>query len=188
MDTTKTSFLKNQFIRIGGWQALLLGIAGLALISLVEIVTPSMHNLTDNPWYIDLLHNAVYILIPSTVFYLSGKIFSKSRSSIRYIDVVGTVTFSMIPLLLGAILMFIYKSDLLPRYEEPPLAVALIVGLTFFSVWLVSLTLNFYWAFQALKTSTNLRGPVLTVTYILGIALMFVYLFAVFYPTMNFSK
>ena len=96
--------LINPFERIAGLEALLWGLAGMVVSTALSFYSGwHYHGLlhfgpAPNPawWCYAVEHLAVW-LIPAVMFYLGGLLLSRSR--IRMVDVLGTVVFAQLPLI-----------------------------------------------------------------------------------------
>lgn len=104
--------LINPFERIAGWEALLWGLAGMVVSTTLSYYSGwHYHGLlhfgpAPNPawWCYAVEHFAVW-MIPAVMFYLGGLLLSRSR--IRMVDVLGTVVFAQLPLIVMNLFNFL---------------------------------------------------------------------------------
>lgn len=104
--------LINPFERIAGLKALLWGLAGMVVSTALSFYSGwHYHGLlhfgpAPNPawWCYAVEHLAVW-LIPAVMFYLGGLLLSRSR--IRMVDVLGTVVFAQLPLIVMNLFNFL---------------------------------------------------------------------------------
>lgn len=104
--------LINPFERIAGLEALLWGLAGMVVSTALSFYSGwHYHGLlhfgpAPNPawWCYAVEHLAVW-LIPAVMFYLGGLLLSRSR--IRMVDVLGTVVFAQLPLIVMNLFNFL---------------------------------------------------------------------------------
>lgn len=104
--------LINPFERIAGLKALLWGLAGMVVSTALSYYSGwHYHGLlhfgpAPNPawWCYAVEHLAVW-LIPAVMFYLGGLLLSRSR--IRMVDVLGTVVFAQLPLIVMNLFNFL---------------------------------------------------------------------------------
>ena len=104
MKNQKIEKVVNPFIRIAGTQALLWGALGLVVSTLLSWLSGyHYHGLlhfgpAPNPaWWCYWAEHLMVWLVPATLFYIGGKIFSHSK--IRMVDVYGTVLFAQLPMI-----------------------------------------------------------------------------------------
>lgn len=172
--------LVNPFIWIAGMKALIWGLAGMLISTWMSWMSGyHYHGLlhfgpAPNPaWWCYLAEHLIIWLIPVILFYLGGLIFTRSR--IRVIDVLGTVLFAQLPLLVMNVINMLPAMRVMNQMDEnmsvdammsqPDFVLAMIlsfVGLPFLIITLV-------WMFNAAKVSCNLKGWKLWVTALVGI-------------------
>lgn len=172
--------LVNPFIWIAGMKALICGLAGMLISTWMSWMSGyHYHGLlhfgpAPNPaWWCYLAEHLIIWLIPVILFYLGGLIFTRSR--IRMIDVLGTVLFAQLPLLVMNVINMLPAMRVMNQMDEnmsvdammsqPDFMLAMIlsfVGLPFLIITLV-------WMFNAAKVSCNLKGWKLWVTALVGI-------------------
>lgn len=173
METTvKTSFLKNPFTRIAGWQALLFGIGGLIVVIFVRSLQfiPDFSFVFYDPRFIAL--EIATVLEISTIFFILGRLFSRSSIPVRYIDVLGTVAFALLPFLVVNLQTLLKSMTPIVHYDSY-LTKAIWIAITLVALFISSVW-SLYWLFQALRTSTNLKGRQLVLTYITGVIVPFI--------------
>lgn len=171
----------NPFIRIAGSQALLWGGLGMLVSTLLSWMSDyHYHGLlhfgpAPNPaWWCYLAEHLIVWLIPASLFYLGGIIFS--RSKIRVIDVYGTVLFAQLPMLVMNLLYLLPPMQTLARIDPvnmTPTEVLAIPGFhmaLFLSlIGIPFLIFSLVWMFQALKVSCNLKQSRLWIVAVIGI-------------------
>ncbi len=174
-------YLFNPFRYIAGWESLGAGILVLIITSVIALYShvhlPDLISVKTTPGLtIDLLlvQNFSNWLVPSVLFYLVALVFSKSE--VRAVDVFGTQALARFPYLLAVFSGFSGALNKFGSYMlwyglqigdevqitsfEITLAIALILFLTLLTVWMVALQFN------AFKTSANLKGAKLIVSFI----------------------
>lgn len=176
----KVMEIVNPFIRIAGGQALVWGVFGLIVSTLLCWISDyHYHGLlhfgpAPNPaWWCYLAEHLIVWLIPALLFYLGGLFLSHSR--IRVIDVLGTVLFAQLPLLgmnlislLPAMRMMSQMNMNMSSEEmltQPYFIMAMILSI----LGLPFLVLTLIWLFNALKVSCNLKQWKLWVVALIGI-------------------
>jgi hypothetical protein len=182
MSKLKKSLVLNPFQRIAGEKALLWGVAGIGLTVLFCSITRIHFNgyihlglATENIHFLTLLlENLIIWLLPAILFYLTGLILSKSK--IRLIDVLGTFAFAQLPLLViplfGFFPSFKYLMGVTTFDEQMLQNPDFITGTILSVLTLPFVVWNIIWLFQAYKTSCNLKGWKLGVSFaILYVAL-----------------
>lgn len=123
-------------------------------------------------WCYAVEHLAVW-LIPAVMFYLGGLLLSRSR--IRMVDVLGTVVFAQLPLIVMNLFNFLPPMQKLAQIDVnmPPAEImqqpGFLVGIWLSLVSFVFLIWALVWMFQALKVSCNLKGYRLGILYCVGI-------------------
>ena len=161
----------NPFERIAGYEALVIGIIGIAVSSLLSFLTKTHANGmlnygpgSDNEFWVFAVENIVRWLVPAMIFYVSGFIFTKSH--IRIVEVLGTTAFAKLPLVAAMALFFTPPMrDILSIDASSLNSVRAIVEninivalmfvsslLLFFIVW------SFIWLYNAMSVSCNLKG------------------------------
>jgi len=160
-------WLFTPFTYVAGWKALLIGLAGIATTAFIGYLLTihfdgplSVHIGLDIPFYIFLTESAIAWISLSCIFYVSGSLLSKS--SIRFIDVAGTIALARIPVVLTAL-------GLLPGIKifNPTSFYLMPVFFLFMlpSIWMVILYYN------AFKISCNIKGFKLIAAFVAGIYL-----------------
>lgn len=105
-------WLINPFIRIAGWQALILGFIGLLLMSVAGYFTGThyygllrLRFAADMAYHYYLVEHILHWIILSVCLYIVGRFISSSR--IRILDVGGTICIARLPLIFTSLLRFI---------------------------------------------------------------------------------
>lgn len=173
--------LVNPFVWIAGSKALTVGAVGLVASAGLSVLSGVHANglLQYGPssagqWYVHCAELLVIWLVPALLFYLGGQLLS--RSHIRWIDVLGTVLFAQLPLLLTWLIYLLpsvqalFRQDLSNLVPEKLLldsqlmrGVYLLLLAFLFVVWMV------VWMVNALRVSCNLKGWRLAVVAVVGI-------------------
>ena len=176
----RIEILINPFIRIAGMQALVWGILGLVISTLLSWASGyHYHGLlhfgpAPNPaWWCYLAEHLLVWLVPATLFYLGGLIFSHSK--IRIIDVFGTVLFAQLPMLVMNLINFLPPMQVLSQID-PTMSPAEILSMPYFHLAIVLSLIGFpflvfsiIWMVQALKVSCNLKKSHLWIVAAIGI-------------------
>ena len=176
----KVKLIVNPFIRIAGGQALIWGFLGLIVSTLLCWISGyHYHGLlhfgpAPNPaWWCYLAEHLIVWLIPALLFYLGGLFLSHSR--IRVIDVLGTVLFAQLPLLVMNLISLLPAMRMMSQMNmnmspeemlaQPYFILAMILTL----LGLPFLILTLIWMFNALKVSCNLKQWKLWTVALIGI-------------------
>ena len=137
----RIEILINPFIRIAGMQALAWGILGLVISTLLSWASGyHYHGLlhfgpAPNPaWWCYLAEHLIVWLVPATLFYLGGLIFSHSK--IRIIDVFGTILFAQLPMLVMNLINFLPPMQVLSQID-PTMSTAEILSMPYFHLAIV---------------------------------------------------
>lgn len=174
------SFLINPFEQIAGYQALIWGLIGMTISTFLSWLSGwHYHGLlhfgpAPNPalWCYAVEHITV-CLIPVALFYIGGLILSRSR--IRFVDVLGTIAFAQLPLLIKNIIEFLPPLQQLLNMDlnKSPIeitqqagfstAICLSLVMSIFLIW------TLIWMFKALRVSCNLKGYKLGILYFVTI-------------------
>ena len=176
------SLLFNPFKKIAGFKALCWGFIGLIASMVLSIVTNFHYQgflrfggaLKSAWWFFAAEHLAVW-LVPATLFYIGGLIFSGSK--IRIIDIFGTTLFAQIPFVimnlfvLPPVVQRAMNIDLNMSLQNIVTDPDYISGTRIFMVSIIFLILTLVWMFNALRVSCNLKGGKLAIVYIVGILL-----------------
>ena len=112
-------------------------------------------------------------LVPATLFYIGGKIFSHSK--IRMVDVYGTVLFAQLPMIVMNLIYLLPPMQAIAQVDSTmaPTEILAIPNLHW-AIFLSLLGLPFIifsliWMFQALKVSCNLKQSRLWIIALVGI-------------------
>ena len=112
-------------------------------------------------------------LVPATLFYIGGKIFSHSK--IRMVDVYGTVLFAQLPMIGMNLIYLLPPMQAIAQVDSTmaPTEIPAIPNLHW-AIFLSLLGLPFIifsliWMFQALKVSCNLKQSRLWIIALVGI-------------------
>ncbi len=165
------------FTRVAGWPALGIGLAAVILTSLIaqrnHIVFDTVlgaHFIYATPWQSIAIHLISWLCLVICMWG-AGKIFSKS--SIRLIDISGTMAFARIPLILAAFAGFLPSLstgiEALVSFNYSfskiwSLVVFLIITI-FAIIWFVAL------AYNGFKVSCNLKGTKCTIIFTVSLIL-----------------
>lgn len=129
-------------------------------------------NYSDAPFWKVLYNNVVNWLVPALLLFVIGLVMTKSK--IRLIDVLGTLAFAQVFILLAVIPMFF------PTIKEMMLGMldALLSGsmpempkigaLAIYGIWTTICMIMYYvWSYNAFATSCNLKGTKAIVVFVL---------------------
>jgi hypothetical protein len=161
--------LFDPFLFLAGGKALFIGLIAMAATAFVGYYSYAhfdglldFHTGTSrSPWYYHAIEQALDWGLTTIVFYLSGKLFTRS-SAIRLIDVAGTLALARWPLFFNALIAFGIDGNV--RLDNIPasLIVWALVGMVFV-IWSVILMYN------ALKVSCNIKKDKMTFVFIVSI-------------------
>ena len=180
MKKENLKLLYNPFQRVAGLTALLWGVSGLAVSTLLSYWSGwHYHGLlhfgpAPNPalWCFAAEHAVVWLIL-AIIFYLGGLLLSKSK--IRAVDLFGTTAFALLPMI-G--LNLIYALPPAKSMLDPAMAACSVQPLAQSGakpgLWLIFLGIPFLawalaWLYFALKVSCNLKGFRLISLYCIGI-------------------
>ncbi len=180
MKNQKIERVVNPFIRIAGMQALLWGVVGLVVSTLLSGLSGyHYHGLLhfgpapNSAWWCFVTEHLIVWLVPATLFYIAGKVLSNSQ--IRMIDVYGTVLFAQLPLIVMNLIYLLPPMQAIAQLDSTmtPTEILAIPNLHW-AIFLSLLGLPFIlfslvWMFQALKVSCNLKQGRLWIVAIIGI-------------------
>ncbi len=171
-------FLINPFEQIAGYQALAWGLFGMLLSTILSWLSGwHYHGLlhfgpasNSALWCYAVEHITVWF-IPSIIFYMGGLILSRSR--IRFIDVLGTIAFAQLPLLIKNGIEFLPPLQQLVNMDMSPLEMTQQAGYKT-AIWLSLITIIFLiwtlnWMLKALRVSCHLSGYKLGILYFITI-------------------
>ena len=178
-----SKLISNPFERIAGYEALLIGVVGIALNSLLGYLS-KMHSLgilhfgpaSNQEFWVFATENIIIWLVPAIIFYIAGLLFTKSH--IRIVDVLGTTAFAKLPLILMCILWFTPPLQQLVSIDPnatPDAMKASVDDINMIAMGAVSiLSIAFFawsyiWLYNAMKVSCNLKGLKGALVYIFAI-------------------
>ena len=180
MKNQKIERVVNPFIRIAGMQALLWGVVGLVVSTLLSGLSGyHYHGLLhfgpapNSAWWCFVAEHLIVWLVPATLFYIAGKVLSNSQ--IRMIDVYGTVLFAQLPLIVMNLIYLLPPMQAIAQLDSTmaPTEILAIPNLhwaIFLSLFgLLFILFSLVWMFQALKVSCNLKQGRLCIVAIIGI-------------------
>ncbi len=180
---TKKSNLLNPFYRIAGYQALVWGVVGILIATAISYLAHAhchglMHfgGAPNQAWWCYVVEHLTIWLVPALLIYVTSLFLSKSH--VRPIDVLGTIAFAELPLVLMALVSLtpamrrlnemtsLVVSDVQTMVSDSGFMLAMtisgIVSLFVF-VWML------YWMFKAVAISCNLKGGRLWAVYLIGV-------------------
>jgi hypothetical protein len=177
--------LLNPFEKIAGWEALFWGVGGLVVSAVLTYLSGyHYHGLLhfgqapNNAFWCFAAEQAVVWLILSILFYIGGRILSKSK--IRIVDVFGTMAFSLLPCILMNLWNLLPPLQRLNELDINAMTPAQLMenkefmqtifgALFLLLIGLVFLIWALIWIYKALKISCNLKGAPLVILYIVGV-------------------
>lgn len=164
----KINYLYNPFKWIAGLKSIVIGLAGLLIVSYTSFQTGThLNGLTnivfakDSDFVFYLVEHLLSWISISMFFYISGLILSKSR--IRIIDILGTSLLARIPLIIAPLFRVLpfLKSFVFQSFE-----MYMITGIYLISsIWTIVLLFNGF------KISCNLKNDRLIASFIVSILL-----------------
>lgn len=179
----KRSFFLHPFERIAGLEALLYGVSGKFLAILIAAATQvHFHGLLHygpaprSEWWVYVAEHLIVWLIPAALIYAGGVIFSKSR--IRIIDVLCTVSFAQLPLLLMvATFMFPPFQHMMSTMPQNPAEIMEWISQPGIMAWLsvfaaivvIFVVWMLIWLYNAVRVSCNLKGGRLLSVYLVAV-------------------
>ncbi len=162
------SYLTNPFIRIAGYKSLMIGFAGLLLVSFISYITGTHFNgllfvgfAKDSEFVYYFLEHIIGWIVISTFLFLSGIILSKTQ--FRLIDILGTTILARLPLIIAPLIRLLpyFQSFVFQSWE-----MYFIYGVYLLSViWTIALLFN------AFKISCNLKNERLIIAFAVSIIL-----------------
>ncbi len=179
---SKLSMLINPFAKIAGWKALWIGVLAMALTAWSgqknDIIFDGIFDVhfTTHSLYHALMCQVIILLVLTSLFWLAGVVFSKS--SIRFVDIAGTMALSRVPyLLIGLIAFFPFVGQVNSIMEKLIYTLSissfsLAEGLQFYLFLLITIFVSVWFvilAFNAFRTSCNLRGNKAGIIFFIGI-------------------
>ena len=161
--------LFNPFLFVAGTKALLIGLGVMILTAVIGFASHShfngvidFHKFSNN-YSQFIAEQGIIWGCAVLVFFCAGLLFSKS--SIRFIDVAGTMALSRWPMIFTAILGFGIKSGISRVEDITASTIAFGFGALLFVIWLVALMYN------AFSVSCNLKGAKCTIIFIVSLLL-----------------
>ncbi len=170
-------WLFNPFMYIAGTKALIIGLAAMLAAAVIGYYSKThfdgvldAHTGHSSPMWFYLEDALVDWSLPVVIFYIAGRIFSKS--SIRLIDVAGTLALARWVMLFPAIAGFVFympapnqpvsmEEMMKPAMSGPVIVFGLLSLL--FVIWMVALMYN------AFTTSCNLKGGKAVWIFVVGL-------------------
>jgi hypothetical protein len=160
-------WLFNPFVYIAGTRALTLGLAAMIITAVISYFSTAHFNGVLDVHAGFRARMALYFLEQLNargwsvvLFYLSAVIFS--RSSIRFIDMAGTMALARWPMIFSTLICFAVNTGVQVHGPED-ITVSFIVTasvLLLFTIWMVALMYN------AFTVSANLRGGIAAAAFI----------------------
>lgn len=158
------NWLFNPFTYIAGGRALLIGMGGMLCAATIGFLSRThfdgvvdLHNGMIAPFYVHVLEQITAWAAMTILFFAGGKAFS--QSSIRLIDVAGTMAMARWVTIFPAVLGFgIDAPSVIPERMEDllkmitPVMIVLALLSAVFIVWMVALMYN------AFRVSCNVKG------------------------------
>jgi hypothetical protein len=152
----------SPFTYIAGWKALYIGLLFIILTSFIGQYNRihfdgplNLHYGLNLPFYMFIIENTIAWLSTVLIFYMFGIILSKS--SIRFIDVAGTIAFARVPVSLTSL-------GILPWFKLINTASIYYIPFNFLyilpTIWIVILYYNAY------SISCNIKGIRLILSFI----------------------
>lgn len=181
MKNLNVSLVLNPFERIAGLPALVWGLCGMVVSIFLSYFSGwHYHGLlhfgpAPNPalWCFAVEHIVVW-LVPALLFYVGGLLLS--RSKIRPVDVLGTVAFAQLPLIIMNLFEFLPPMQNLAKIDPATIPPAELMQQPGFmlSMWLslvafIFLLWTLVWMFNALRVSCNLKGYKLGILYCVAV-------------------
>ncbi len=155
-----TSLLFNPFIRVAGTKALLIGLLAMSVTAIVCFLSNThfdgvvdAHTGLKAPLFCYFVEPVIMLGLPVVFFYSVALIFS--RSSIRFIDVAGTLALARWPMIFAAICGFGLKGHTGAIHdinEITPVIVAISLVELLITIWMIVMMYN------AFKVSCNVKG------------------------------
>ncbi|CAG5012697.1 hypothetical protein DYBT9275_05229 [Dyadobacter sp. CECT 9275] len=153
----RTRWLFNPFIYLGGEIALLTGIFGMFITSVVAYFSHAhldgvldLHIGTPSSYWVFAAESMMDWAAVVVVFYPLSLVLSKSK--IRLIDIAGTMALARLPMFFGVVIAFLPPLQGLPGGQISTLAIACSFLILIPVIWLVTLM------YHAFTISANLKG------------------------------
>ena len=168
-------WLFNPFVYVAGTKALVIGWMAMLVTAVVCNFSNAhfdgvidMHAGHASPAYVYFMEASIDWAVPVVLFFIAGRIFS--RSSVRLIDIAGTLALSRWVTIFPALLAFgihtpavapVTIPDLIKSITPTAIAFGLISFL--FMIWMIALMYN------AFTTSCNLKGSKAIMSFIVAL-------------------
>jgi len=161
-------YLINPFIRIAGYKSLIIGFAGLLLISFISFITGTHLNglldvsfAKDSKFIYYFLEHIIGWIAIFTFLFLSGIILSKTQ--FRLIDILGTTLLARLPLIIAPIIRLLpyFQSFVFQSWEM----------YFIYGVYLLSAIWTIVLLFNAFKISCNLKNERLIISFAVSMIL-----------------
>lgn len=156
-------WLLNPFVYVAGTRALVLGVVGMTLTAVIGYFSHAhfdgaidMHVGKISPLPVYFIEQLINWATLSLLFFVAGKFFS--RSSIRFVDVSGTMALARWPSIFVALLAFGIHIPEKSTSPEQILAsinigtIVFVLATLVFLIWMIALLYN------AFSVSCNLKG------------------------------
>ena len=153
---SQNSFI-NPFRYVAGTRALVIGLAGMLLTAIIAWYSKThfdgvldAHFGMEAPLSLFIIEGVISWLCAVVCFYVAGM--TLTRSSVRIVDIAGTIAFARLPMIFVALVGF-FVSGTPVNIEDihTSFIVAGVVGMLF-TIWMVT------WMYQAYIISSNLKG------------------------------
>jgi hypothetical protein len=164
----RSKFFYNPFGQIAGLASLIIGLIGLFIVTYLAYITGTHFNgllnidfAKDSAYWVFITESLSSWIFTTFFMYISGLILSKSK--LRFIDILGTILMSRIPLVFAPLIRIIplFQSFVIRSWQ-----MYFIIGFYLASVvWTVILLFNAY------KISCNLKSGKLIVSFIISLIL-----------------
>jgi hypothetical protein len=155
--------LINPFERIAGWQALVIGVAVMALTAVVGQINHvafdgalDVHVGATFSLSASFAMQAIDFLALFLTMWLAGVCFSKTKP--RAIDIAGTMALARVPMLLLAIVCFLPIAP--ANLSDIPRIIVFMIVYLFFAIWMIALMYNAY------SVSCHLKGTRAVISFI----------------------
>ncbi len=173
----------NPFYRISDYKALVWGVLGILLsTALCYLGKCHFHGLLhvggapNQAWWCFVAEHLIIWLVPAVAIYLLAIFCSKSH--VRPIDVLGTISFAQIPLVFLSAIMLMPAMQEMNAMTTPDIAElqAIISDPDFVTTMIITgvgsillLSWTLVWMFKATAVACNLKGGRLWAVYLIGV-------------------